>query len=299
MAWNRPSTEDRQQKKPSAKAPSMYRGIIAGVVVVALGALCFFLFFGGDDASTAKAERKSGRIKEVKPAAAPTNGVEQSEMPKKDKPVVWSTTVKNAIIGEDGRPHFVPPPGSVVVTNRSNAPKQYYEIFKQGYQNELASYMTAPPGTMFVGGRNYSEKFVKKVVETMSLPIEDDPNDTPQQKELRQSMREVMKELQREVDAGRDVREIFREAREEMRDLGLYKMQLKQELRKITKDKTATDADIEDAVSAANIMLEQRGIAPLKLGSFTRQVIKNSPLTDSQGQQPVATQESTSKESTK
>ena len=118
MAWNRPSTKN-QQEKPNAKAPSAQRGIIAGVVVVALGALCLWMFSGEKVEPKAKVEKERGRIKEVTPAKARTNEVEAVKKP----PVVEPVDPLNQKFGKlpDGR-WTVPGRKKIhnVVTNYSN-----------------------------------------------------------------------------------------------------------------------------------------------------------------------------------
>lgn len=274
--WNRPASNQPSVKKGGAKAPSAMKGVIVGAVAVLIGVVCLWLFSGGEDAPKAKPEKDRGRIEEVTPAPAPKAKPVATSEPAAPKPIRWAKYVQNAALDDEGRPQFVPRPGHQLVTNNVHGAKQPYEIFEHNYQNELASYMTAPPGTMFVGEMRYDERFVKEVVETMSLPIKDDENDTPEQKELRQSMREVMKSLQAQVDAGRDVAEIFSAAREEMRELGLYKMQLRQEVFKIYKDSNMSDEEMDDTIKAANMMLEQKGIAPLDLQPFTKDVLKHA-----------------------
>lgn len=277
MAWNKPSTENQQPvKKRAAKAPSAKRGIIAGaLVVVAIGALCFWMFSGGETRQDAASTKERGRIKEVAPVTPKAKPVTTSE-PAAPKPIRWAKYVQNAALDDEGRPQFVPRPGHRYVTNAMSRAKLEHEIFKYSYQNELADYLSAMPGTTYVGEMRYDDDFVKEVVETMSLPIEDDKNDTEDQRALREHMRQVMKELREAVDKGEDVKEIFKLTREEMQNLGIYKMQLKQELDKIYSNPDMTDADLDDALKAANMMLENKGIAPLEMSEFSREILKNA-----------------------
>ena len=83
MAWNRPSAANQQPaQKSGSKAPSAMRGVIAGAVVVVLGALCFFIFSGKETRQDAAPTQERGKIKEVTPAAAP----KYKEEPKKEEP---------------------------------------------------------------------------------------------------------------------------------------------------------------------------------------------------------------------
>lgn len=278
MAWNGSNGASAPKQKPVNGARAVSKGAIAGVIVV-LGAAAalYFLMPASAPAPTAPAPKeKSNAIEEVKPEIAepPAESViEKVDIPK-EKPIRWVEGLKNAALDDEGRVYFVPRPGHKLVTNDMARVKQPYQIFKHGYQNELASYLTAPPGSMFIGNMRRNDRFVKEVVETMSLPIEDSEDDTPEQRELRQQMREVMKTLQAEVDAGRDVCELFDETRRELQELGRYRQTLETEIKKMYKNSEMSDADVELAIDAANQMLEEKGIAPMKFGAMAKKIIQ-------------------------
>lgn len=277
MGWN---GSDRKgaapvQPKVTAKKPSPVRGIVAGVVtIIVLGVACYFIF--GTNSQTAKqgADKDRGRIKEVTPARAKKADALPEVKKEAAKVAVAQPAVSNAEEVAVAKPK--PRRNVKTTTNRIHRVKSPYAIFKHRYQNELAAYMTVAPGTMMVGRPHYTSKFVKEVVETMSLPIEDEPTDTPEQKALRQEMRTVMKSLQAEVDAGRDVREIFTQTREELQKLGEYRQEIENEVKKSYRNKEISDQDVEDIIDAANIMLEKKGIAPLKFGKMAKEIIKNN-----------------------
>lgn len=275
--------DPRKARKPSRKpaaAPSKprspMRGLLAGlIVIVGAAAIYYFFLMPKPQQVESVRDKKPELIKEVAPAVVTNVAEVVTNAPAKPKEIRWCEGLKNAAIDDEGRVYFVPRPGHKLVTNNVNRINPAYHIFKRGYQNELASYLTAPPGTMFMGEMHYSDRFVKEVVETMSLPIEDDENDTPEQRELRQNMREVMQVIQDEVNAGRDVRELFQQAREEMQQLGQYRQTLEMEIRKMYHDSNMSDQDVNDAIDAANIMLEKKGIAPMQFGKVAKELIKN------------------------
>ena len=275
MAWNRSSAESAPVKKKGGGAPSSAKGILIGLAIaVPLVALCLWMFSGSDDAPKAKADKDRGLIKEVTPARAK----KADALPEVKKDAAKVAVEQPAVSNVEEVAVAKPKPRRNVktTTNRIHRVKAPYAIFKHRYQNELAAYMTVAPGTMMVGRPHYTSKFVKEVVETMSLPIEDEPTDTPEQRALRQEMRTVMKSLQAEVDAGRDVREIFTQTREELQKLGEYRQEIENEVKKSYRDKEISDQDVEDIIDAANIMLEKKGIAPLKFGKMAKEIIKNN-----------------------
>ena len=76
MSWNKPSSVSQPPPKKSTP-PSLKRGLLAGLLVVALGALCYFMF--RPSAATPKRDsmKDRGLIKEVTPAAAPKSKAEK------------------------------------------------------------------------------------------------------------------------------------------------------------------------------------------------------------------------------
>ena len=70
--WNRSTSTP----KPAPKKPSALRGVVAGLVVVALAAACVVVFMGKGEKPVEKVEKELGRIKEVTPAPAPKAAVE-------------------------------------------------------------------------------------------------------------------------------------------------------------------------------------------------------------------------------
>lgn len=280
MSWNGSENAAVPKKAPPQKIgkAGLWHGPVALVAVILI-ATGVYLFVTRDATKPESDEHvvADKMIREVKPTKV-VKPVEKAEEKKteapKEKPIRWVQGLKNAALDDQGRVYFVPRPGHKLVTNDMARVKQPYQIFKHGYQNELAAYLTAPPGTMFLGNMRRSDRFVKEVVETMSLPIEDSEDDTPEQRALRQQMREVMKTLQAEVDAGRDVRELFDETRRELQELGRYKQTLESEIKKMYRDVKLSDQDVEDAIDAANKMLEAKGIAPMKFGTMAKKIIQ-------------------------
>lgn len=84
MAWNK-SSEGATPVKAKAK-PSAFHGLVAGVAVVAIATICYFVFLSGNDTKpqVKSPVKQEGLIKEVKPSAAPTNAVAVAEEPKED-----------------------------------------------------------------------------------------------------------------------------------------------------------------------------------------------------------------------
>ena len=143
MAWNKPSAANQQPAQKSGSNPtSTKRGIIAGaVVVVVLGAACVWLFSGNEARQDAASTKERGRIKEVTPAAAPTNAV--TVAPKVKDPHEGYHLSTMGVWQPNGRPT---PPGRKKVhgifTNRVGRAKVAYsnvteQVMLQIFNREL------------------------------------------------------------------------------------------------------------------------------------------------------------------
>lgn len=80
MAWNKPNSntvDATSSSRPSGrgKMPRLRRGLIAGVIVVLGAGLAAWLLANGEATSSSLQKKERGLIKEVTPAAAPTNRV--------------------------------------------------------------------------------------------------------------------------------------------------------------------------------------------------------------------------------
>ena len=281
MAWNKPSLENQQPvKKRAAKAPSAKRGIIAGaVVVVALGTLCLWMFSGGDDTPSQGTRHKAqGTIREVTPAAAPTNRVEVLKKPSAvdllrakypgEIPPGWNKPYHPGAYRKDGTlkrySRYIR-----VITNEAVAASLEDRTFSNFADRDIASMLLVEPGETLVGdGPHCDESFVANFVESLKTEIViDKEKDTPMQQELKQAVAETRKELKARFDAGEDIVAIMNETRQQLRELGLYR----EEIKKMVDEAKAehgdefTEQDEKDLINAANQMLEERGCKHLEL----------------------------------
>lgn len=86
--WNKPTPN---AAKPAAKKPNALRGVAAGVVVVvALGALFYFVFSGDEGKGAVDASKRPSLIKEVTPAKVATNAAAGETVSKeKEEKLQW------------------------------------------------------------------------------------------------------------------------------------------------------------------------------------------------------------------
>ena len=77
-------------------------------------------------------------------------------------------------------------------------------------------------------------------------------------------MNEVKIEINDRMRAGESLAHILDETRSELRRLAEIKRMVKSDILESAKGTVSTEEDAEDLIKAANILLENKGIAPLK-----------------------------------
>ncbi len=290
MGWNGSGGTATPQKpiKKKTQAPSASRGLVAGLIVVAVACVGLFYFLSGEKEQTAKTDtpKKSGTIAEVKPApAAPAKA--EAEKPKEEKkelpPQKVGETRNGYILLPSGRLHKV----RGVITNSVSATqfKGKYEIFDFHCENEIACMLTMEPGETLVGTPVYNGRFTKQFLESLKTPILINADDSEEDKELKRNVIQAKKELKEAYDRGEDIEKIMLDTRKEFQDLARYKMELRGMIYEYKKTEGVTDQDVEDYVQAANKMLEDKGIAPLDLGPISRRKLRMKLLEERKNQQ--------------
>ena len=278
MAWNKPSTENQQQKKPSAKVPSAYRGIIAGAVVVVLGVLCLWLFSGKETRQDAASTKERGRIKEVAPSIS-TNKVAAVE--EKPNPNLETYRDARGILRYKVGNGRVPDPNLKTHKNTPTRDKDgnkrfgsKYTIFENRSENEIARLISMPPGTQMFGTRRYDDKFEADFLKSCETPIIVEKGDSEYVKNLKKAMNETKIEIRNRMAAGEKLADILTETRKELQRLAAYRRDLKRETADMLQSGTLSDQDADDVITAANKMLEQKGLNPIPKNSLIRNHVK-------------------------
>lgn len=259
----------------------LLRGLVAGVAVVALAfGVWYFLMrgTGNGERGTVEKPKKQSKIAVVTPAPVTTKPLEVKVEPHKVDPNARPTKVGEELNGyvmlPNGKMHRrrgirTVEPGGV---DRSHPAA----IFDHSTDNEFAVILTLQPGESLIGGpirhgKNYEEMF-RKSLETPIIVSKDDPDDVQALKRAVLETRLAMKDA---LDRGEDIKKIVDEAYVEAQKLSLYKETLREQINEAVRNGDMTDDDLGDLVSAANKMLESKGIAPMKFGALTRARIRN------------------------
>lgn len=272
MAWNRSSAEQTPVKKKGAKkAPGAWRLMLGVICLAALCVGAYFLFSGGEEVAKVETAKGRGRIKEVTPAVAPTNAV-----PEKPEKVVEFKKLENGKIMKyvNGRQAWMFPRedyhGPVHTTRVARVETLEQKTFKHPADRQIASLLNIQPGSVVLGNGGFDHNFVKRFLDSYENPFIIEPGDTEEQKELKRAVAEVKGELKARHEAGEDIAKILLDTRDQLRQLYVYKRELEAEVHRYAKDGALTPQDVEDYTAAANKMLSERGVQPIKLNGFLK-----------------------------
>ena len=259
MSWNKPSSVPQPPPKKSAP-PSLKRGLLAGLLVVALGALGLYLFSSGEADSRPLQKTDRGRIKEVTPAAAPKPAATQvvEKVVKADSYAKYGTPIScktNAALGKictvyrdaEGKTHKVYRP--------SRPP-----IFKHGTDQLLAMALcgsenrSMPPLPI-------SGNLDKRFLDSLKDPIEIGPDDSPQIAARKQTVIDARARMKELMDAGGSFSEILADHQKLFNENVKIRSDAARELQRIV-----DDGDTEGTrqyLLKVNLALQQMGIKEL------------------------------------
>ena len=212
MAWNRPS---EGAAKPAPKKPSAMRGVVAGLVVVAvaLGAVCYFMIGGSQETPRHKADKERGRIKQVKTAVASREKASDSAKEDARRDAWPGQTDKDAPIA--GKAATSPTDSSnqqmTVVEERQppspgNLPTASDQVLAMLSDSGGGGIEGPPPPNHAMSDKEFRESLKKEIV-----ILETDDERTVKMKEEVIGLRQQMLEL---LDQGMTVDEILTEHRE-------------------------------------------------------------------------------------
>ena len=261
-------------QKPKSSNNKML--LLSACAVLAVGVISWILLSGKEaPVKEPTPEKPKTVIKTV-----PKKEVKQEpvQSPKKEKKLpkwkypVERTNELNAVELRKWRAMHRPPPGSTNTTSLTEAPPKY-AIFKHRSENEIAALLTMTPGETLVGTPVYRKNFTDDFLKSLETPIIVSEEDSEEDAELKRAMVQTKIELKARIDAGEDLGQILLDTRREYQDLARYKMMLQGELNEIKKNPEATIQDVDDFVTAANQLLEQKGIAPIKLSPISKQML--------------------------
>ena len=272
-------TEGGRIASPSRR-PAWIKGAVAAAAAIAAALVAWFFLVPKPQTAPEPASPPAKRVA-PKPAATPkprpkpavTNAVAK---PAEPKPVKVDPNARPEKVGEIVNGYIKLPSGRLhrirgeVTNDVSRTSVSKYEIFEYHCDNEIACFLTMTPGEGLVGDPRYNGSFKAEFLKSLETPIVIGPDDDEYTRNLKKAVLDTKIQLKAALDRGEDIEQIMLDTRREMQDLHNYKRLLQNELSEYRQREGVTDDDVEDFIKAANIMLAEREIAPLKVGPITR-----------------------------
>lgn len=132
-------------------------------------------------------------------------------------------------------------------------------------EDEISALIDMEPGDVVVGDMEYGDAFIIDFNNSLTNKIVVSKDDDPYSRHLKEGVIAAKQDLYDAMCRGENIAEIMTATRREMRSLFEYKSMLEEEILNISSSSEYTDDDIDDFVKAANRMLENKGIAPIKM----------------------------------
>ena len=269
MAWNQPTSTEYSAKRSKPKKTSKGVWLVATAVVVVAAAVVVIALLPRGKVTRSVVVEKPVKTKVAitppMPAPKPQQPVEVKVDPNA-RPTKVGEVVNGYVMLPSGRIHK--PTG--VVTNRvADYGKSKYSIFENRSDNEIAGILMANPGEAVVGTKRYDKWFEKQFLKSIETPIEVSPDDEPWQADLKKLVMQARLELKEAHDKGEDIAAIMSESRQQLQDLSKYKQSVKQIYAQNVKE-CATEQEVADLQKAVNVMLEEKGCAPMNFTPLTK-----------------------------
>lgn len=278
MAWNQSSSN--YSKKPasgSKKLSPAVKGVLALIVVWALGSLVWWFIAANDVEQPVVKQPQEPKILEEVQAAKAGEAKSSGDQIVRKEFHYWEvdSTQTNGYSEAQIRKWKAlrrPSPGITNDTSRVELPPKF-AVFNHPSENEIACLLTLKIGEGLVGEGMYDDQFRMDFEQSLKDPILIGLDDDAETQELKRAMVETKQELKARVDAGEDICEIMSRAREEHQNLAAYKSMIEDAFREMVEGESSNETSFDDCLEAANKMLDEKGIAPIKLSPIARRLM--------------------------
>ena len=142
--------------------------------------------------------------------------------------------------------------------------KDKYAIFSHRSENAIAGLLMHKPGQGMIGTPVYGEKFEQDFLESCEEPIFVDENDDEYSRNLKELMKQTKIELRQRMADGENLSQILLDTHKELQKLGQIRQDIETSMRKAIAENAETEADVNDCFEAANVLLESKGVAPMR-----------------------------------
>ncbi len=275
MAWNRSkeSLPAATQRKASARRSLVRRAAVVGLVIVAGALGCFLLFDKGDvqppseETTPPKETHNSAKTSPGANIATNRAPVVKEKEPKLKpgekryvqwkRPDNWDRLTR----AEKTR---IQPVGRVVKPIGWDERK----LFTKPSDQKVERLLRVTPGQLVLGTMKYDQRFVNQFLDSLKEPIEFADEDSEEDRAMKQAVIDVRADLKAAYDRGENIAEIMSAAEKEAHELAAYKLDLRQLLVDYKQSGEHSDQEVKDYIKAADKMLVDRGMEPLRLGEI-------------------------------
>ena len=276
VGWNRSSENSPiVGKQRNAGLSTVFKGAIAGAVIVCGFALAWFLLSDGSDrVLTPSEDGQRGKIKAVTPAAAP-KAVEEVKKPMTEAERIFAET-NGMSLGALRQWEFKNWKGKVYTSGVHRVKSLEEKVFANGAERMIAGLLRIEPGTPMIGDSKayFNKRFLEYFKKSLVEPTLVQKDDSDEVKALKRAVNETKAELKARMDKGEDICQILADTRDEMKSLGLYRQELEKTVKEQIKDGNMSDEDAKICIDAANKMLADRGAKPLKMPAIYMKMLK-------------------------
>lgn len=272
------SPQKKVEELPKMKVNNRSKVVVLGIIgLVIVGIIVFLVVPKGEKDTVVKDNTKREKVAKKK-----------NELLKQDKKVALkdkkgeSETAKPLPpqrVGELRGGYRLLPDGTLhrvlgIITNTPPKMSLADKTFTHSADIELGNLLMVEPGEDLLGdSEGMYRGFGKELDEALAEPIYYDKNDTELQRTLKEGVKELREELVARRMAGENIEKLMEDTRNQLKELALYKQELEDQVREISTE-DITQKEYEDILSAANKMLEERGIKPLELPTTLKHTIR-------------------------
>lgn len=236
--------------------------VFLGAVALAVIGVCVFVFVPDDDKPSTPKEQDKGKIASVETAKR----VASAKPEVASKPVEDDVKRTKTYIDENGVERY---PGGARVPrknpNKARFPDRRAVKWAFDSEEQISALIDMEPGDIVAGEVEFGDQFVIDFQNSLTNNIVIADSDDEYSRRLKEGVVAAKQDLKDAMDRGEDIAKIVTDTRKEMRSLFEYKSMIEEQISSISSSGEYSDEEVSDFVEAANKMLGDRGVAPIKM----------------------------------
>lgn len=239
----------------------LWKGL-AVVVVIAIASVVFFFSRKDNNVQPEISDdARTTALKEVQPTKSRASSQDTALPRSTTKDIATVENEQQKAAPKSNSPWANKPPRVIKHRESDKKPRRFV------YDSEelIANLLEIEPGTLMFGELPYGKRFNEDFKQAIMQKVKINPEDDEYTKELKRQVQAVKDDFKQILIDGGDVGEEMRKARNELKELGMFKESLRRELFELRKSGEYSSDDMKDFITAANKMLEAKGLQPLKV----------------------------------